>query len=93
MNMPINEMRLQIEGESAVRALQEALQALDTAEGEMVLDFSSVPRVDPAALQVMEKLAATAGAKSVKVVLRGVNIDIYRALKLMKLTPRFSFLA
>jgi len=77
--MPINE------------TLQEALEKLDGAAGEVVLDFSSVRRVDPAALRMMEKLAAAAGEKAVKVVLRGVNIDIYKALTLIKLAPRFSF--
>ena len=32
-----------------------------------------------------------ADAKTVKVVLRGVNVDVYKVLKLVKLTPRFSF--
>ncbi len=40
----------------------------------------------------MENLASTAGDKAAKVVLRGVNVDIYKVLKLVKLAPRFSFL-
>lgn len=79
--MPINESWL-----------QEALEKLASAEGEIVLDFSSVRRVDPGALRVMEKLAGAAGDKAVKVVLRGVNVDVYKALKLIRLAPRFSFL-
>ena len=61
-------------------------------QGEVVLDFSSVRRIDPSALRAMEKLAGIADDKAVKVVLRGVNVDIYKVLKLVKLTPRFSFL-
>ena len=38
-------------------------------------------------------LAGIADDKAVKVVLRGVNVDIYKVLKLMKLASRFSFLA
>jgi len=41
----------------------------------------------------MESLAGRADEKAVKVVLRGVNVDIYKVLKLMKLAPRFSFVA
>jgi anti-anti-sigma regulatory factor len=59
----------------------------------VVLDFSSVRRIDPNALRAMEKLAGLADGKAVKVVLRGVNVDIYKVLKLVKLTSRFSFLA
>jgi anti-anti-sigma regulatory factor len=59
----------------------------------MVLDFSTVRRVDPAALSAMEELAAVAEGKDVKLALRGVNIDIYKVLKLAKLVPRFSFLS
>ena len=39
----------------------------------------------------MENLADTVDGKGTKVVLRGVNIDIYKVLKLMKLSPRFAF--
>ena len=34
-----------------------------------------------------------ADEKGVKVVLRGVNVDVYKVLKLVKLASRFSFLA
>jgi anti-anti-sigma regulatory factor len=71
--------------------LQEALGKLDSAGGELVLDFSSVRRIDPSALRAMEKLAAMADEKAVKVALCGVNVDVYRVLKLVKLTRRFSF--
>ena len=50
-------------------------------------------RIDPSAVREMEKLAGVADDKAVKVGLRGVNIDIYKVLKLVKLAPRFSFLA
>lgn len=82
-----------IDGERVVQGLQEASEKLDMAEGEVVLDFSSVRRIDPSAVREMEKLAGVADDKAVKVGLRGVNIDIYKVLKLVKLAPRFSFLA
>jgi len=84
---------LEIDGERVVQGLQAARETLDTAQGDVVLDFSSVRRIDPNALRAMEKLAGLADGKAVKVVLRSVNVDIYKVLKLVKLTSRFSFLA
>jgi hypothetical protein len=39
----------------------------------------------------MEELAQLASEKNVKVALRSVNVDVYKVLKLVKLTRRFSF--
>ena len=83
---------LEIDGQDVAQALQAASETLDSAKGDVVLDFSSVRRIDPSAIRAMEKLAGLADGKSVKVVLRGVNVDIYKVLKLVKLTSRFSFL-
>ena len=82
-----------IDEESIVSALEQAGEKLDNAAGEVVLDFSSVRRVDKGALQAMEELAGVAAEKGVRVVLCGVNVHIYRVLKLMKLTSQFSFLS
>jgi anti-anti-sigma regulatory factor len=82
---------VKVDEESVVPALQEASEKLDSAEGEIVLDFSAVQRIDPAAVRAMEEFADTAGAKAVKVVLRGVNVGVYKVLKLVKLGSRFSF--
>jgi hypothetical protein len=38
-------------------------------------------------------LARVADEKAVKVALRGVNVDVYKVLKLVKLTRRFSFVS
>ena len=62
-------------------------------QSDVVLDFSAVRRIDPNALRAMEKLAGFADGKAVKVVLRGLNVEIYKVLKLMRLTSRFSFVA
>jgi anti-anti-sigma regulatory factor len=90
--MPMNSVWLKIEGDSVARALQEALEKLDGAGGEVVLDFSAVHRIDPCALRAMESLAGTAKDKSAQIVLHGVSVDIYKVLKLAKLASRFSFL-
>jgi anti-anti-sigma regulatory factor len=81
-----------IDRERVVPSLREAGENLDQADGEVVLDFSSVCQMDVDALRAMDEFAGMAEAKSVKVVLRGVNIDVYRVLKLVKLTSRFTFI-
>ena len=82
---------LKIDEESAVQALHEAEEKLDSVEGEVTLDFSSVRRVDPSALRGLEKLAGLADGKGIKLVLCGVNIGVYKVLKLVKLSSRFTF--
>ena len=90
--MPVNTVWLKVDGECAAKALQEAAETLDTTEGEVVLDFSSVQRINSRELQALETLAGKADARAVKVVLGAVNATVYKTLKLMKLAPRFSFL-
>ena len=82
---------VKIDGERVADALQETREKLDSAQGEVALDFSSVRRINPAALSAMETLADSADEKAVKVVLRGVNVDIYKVLKVAKVASRFSF--
>src|SRR5512135_2920746 len=84
---------LKIDEERVAQALQEAGDKLDSVEGEAVLDFSFVHRVDPSALRAMEEFASRADDKGVKVVLRGVHVDVYKVLKLVKLARRFSFVS
>lgn len=91
--MTTNAECLEIDGERVVANLQAASESLDSVKGNVVLDFSSVRRIDPSVIRAMEEFAGVADGKAVKVVLRGVNVDIYKVLKLVKLTSRFSFLA
>jgi anti-anti-sigma regulatory factor len=70
---------------------REVAEKLSSAE-ELVLDFSSVARIDPNALRAMEDLARLAGERSVRIVCAGVNLGVYKALKLAKIEQRFSFL-
>jgi anti-anti-sigma regulatory factor len=83
---------LEFDDNSVSHALQEARVKLDNTKDDLCLDFSSVRRIDPSALKTMAELAGLADEKAVKVGLRGVNVDIYKVLKLGKLTSRFSFL-
>jgi len=62
--------------------LQEALERLDSAKGELVVDFSSVRRVDSSELRALKNLTMAAKEKSVKLTLRGVSVQIHKVLKL-----------
>jgi anti-anti-sigma regulatory factor len=83
---------LKIDGDHVAEALRDACKKLSDADGELVLDFTAMRRIDASAINAMEELATKAREKSVKVVLRGVNVDIYKVLKLSRLTARFAFL-
>ena len=87
----MNAVFLKIDETRVIPALREAGEKLDGTEGEVALDFSSVHRIDSSALRAMEELAQIASEKNVKVALRAVNVDVYKVLKLVKLTRRFSF--
>ena len=71
--------------------IQEAIEKVNRGESQVILDFSSVLRIDASVVGAMEELAGLADGKSVKVVLRAVNTDVYRVLKQLKLTQRFTF--
>lgn len=90
--MATNVVWLKIDGERVADALLEARQKLDGAQGQLGLDFSSVQRIDSGSLRALESLADTVDGTGTKLVLRGVNVDIYKVLKLMKLAARFAFL-
>lgn len=90
--MPTIAVLEKIDGERLLDSLNGVLAKLDGAE-EVTLDFSEVKRVPPAGLQILEKLATTSQEKSAKVFLRGVNIDVYKVLKLARLSGRFGFLS
>ncbi len=80
-----------IDGEEVTSALQQAEAKLDSVNGELVLDFSAVRRIDASALRTMQELATAAEEKAIALRLRGVNVDIYKVLKLAGLTAPFSF--
>jgi len=82
---------LKIDEGRVVQALQEAGEKLDSAEEGVALDFSSVRRVDASVLREMAAFAGIADRKGVRVELRGVNVNVYKVLKLVKLASRFSF--
>jgi anti-anti-sigma regulatory factor len=81
---------LKIDGDRVGQSVKEAQAKLDGSEAELVLDFSAVRRIDPGGLRALEEFASAADEKSVKVTLQGVNVEIYKVLKLGRLAPRFS---
>lgn len=84
-------MWIKIDEKIAPTVLRAAEEKLLAGDSEVTLDFSSVSRVDAPTLRELAELAHIADAKAVKVNLRGVNVDVYKVLKLVKLTQKFSF--
>ena len=89
--MATNVTWVKVDGDCPDHALREAGAKLHGLEGELVLDFSSVRRIDPALLRAMESLADKVNGAMSKLVLSGVSVEIYKVLKLSKLASRFSF--
>jgi anti-anti-sigma regulatory factor len=84
---------IRVDGRTAAQSLTEARAALpEEAGADVVLDMSSVTRVDPAAVNALTDLAAAAEARQQVATLRGVVVDVYRVLKLTGLAARFRFL-
>ena len=50
-SMATNGVWVKVDGERVVQALQEAREKLGSVQGELVLDFSSVHRIDPESLR------------------------------------------
>lgn len=80
-----------IDGEHLAQSLNDVREKLGVGDAEVVLDFSSVLRIDTIGLQGIEDLAAAGEKQSVKIELRGVNVSVYKVLKLAQLSSRFAF--
>jgi anti-anti-sigma regulatory factor len=80
-----------IDGEHVEQSLNPVREKLGTDSGEVVLDFSSVLRIDTNGLHAIEELSVAAEKLPAKIVFRGVHVSIYKVLKLARLTSRFSF--
>ena len=81
---------LAIDGNQVAQDLRAAAEKLDSGAGDVFLDFTSVRRIDPSGLRAVEDFADVAEEKSVKATVRGVNVDVYKVLKLARLSSRFS---
>ena len=88
--MTMIDVWLEVDGNRVAQVLNEAVEKLDSADGDVFLDFSAVRRIDPRGLRALEDFAGAADEKVVKATLRGVNVDVYKVLKLARLSSRFS---
>ena len=82
-----------VDDKRTLQILEDACEKVETAENELLVDLSAVLRLDPHAISTLNNLSARANDKNVKVVLRGLSVDIYKVLKLVNLANRFSFIA
>ena len=82
---------LKVDEGQFVQALREAAEKLGSAESEVTVDFSAVLRIDASGLMALDDFASRADDKGVKVTLRGVNVSVYKVLKLVKLTSTIFF--
>jgi len=89
--MGITPVVVHIDEQRLVLALEQAAKQRDSGASEITVDFSSVRRLDSSLVRRMEELACS--ENGVKIVLRGVNVDVYKTLKLLKLTNHFLFVS
>lgn len=82
---------VKLEAHNAGPALEAECQRLDGGPGEAIIDLSALGRIDAGAVAGLEAFVRTAESKSVQVIFTGVNVDVYRVLKLVKLAAKVSF--
>jgi anti-anti-sigma regulatory factor len=82
---------LNLDEPTLVSTLREAGEKLDGTEGEVLLDFAAVRRIGSREVSAIDEFAHVADEKGVRVLLRGVTVDVYKVLKLGKIAPGFLF--
>jgi anti-anti-sigma regulatory factor len=87
--MATNAVWVKVEEATLGQKLREV--SANLAEGEVTIDLSSVRRIGTDSLRALEELAKAVREKKAKVSLRGVNVDVYKVLKVAKVTEPFSF--
>jgi ABC-type transporter Mla MlaB component len=87
---PIAEL-VAIDPKDVTRSLLQAAEKLSSTPADATFDFSPVKQLDASAVRALEEVARVADEKSFRVALRGVNVDVYKVMKLVKLSQRFSF--
>ena len=86
-------MLVNLEDGTLAAALEEVSGRLENGGRHLVLDFSSVERLSTAEVHAIDEFTRTADEKGVKVIIRGLDVELYRALKLAKLPVRLSLIA
>ena len=92
MHMAMVSTFQKVDAEHVADYLRSVGEKLGVSMSEAILDLSSVQRMDATSLRALGELADLAEVKGVTIVLRGVNVESYKVLKLVKLAPRFVFL-
>ena len=69
----------------------EAVEQVNRSEEQVVLDFSAVERIDVSMAAALGRLADHAGQRSATVALRGINVGVYKVLRLLRLASKFSY--
>ena len=81
-----------IDGEHVAQQVIDIRAKLATEGPEVLLDFFLAQSLDPAGIRALEELAGAADIEHAKIVLRGVNIEMYKVLKLAGLSDKFTFI-
>ena len=89
--METNTAFLIIDEGNLISGFGKAGETLDGANQQLGVDLSCVRRIDSAGLNAIQYFAHLADETKVKVVLRGVNVNVYKVLKLARLTRHFLF--
>ncbi len=90
--MTITASAIVVNGERVAETMNELCGNLTANSGELLLDFFFVQTLDPAAIKGLEDLSGIAEVMKVKIILRGVNVEVYKVLKLSDLTDKLLFI-
>jgi anti-anti-sigma regulatory factor len=89
--MPENPVVQTIDDARLASALRDRARTMN-GEGEVTIDLSQVRCLDANGIRALEELAEAADKNATKIVLSGVNVSVYKVLKLVKVSSRFSFM-
>lgn len=84
---------VKLEEGTLAATLEEASGRLEDGEREVVVDFSSIDRLSAVEMHAIDEFTRTAEEKGLKVIVRGLGVDLYRALKLARLSSRLALVA
>lgn len=91
--MPKTAECFKVDANNVAESLGKASEFISAEEIDLSLDMTEVRRLDARAVKALEDLASSAEKNRLKVELIGVNVEVYKVLKLMKLDPKFTFLS
>lgn len=92
MSATVKESSFVMNEERIAQQLNDIREKLATEGPEVLLDFFLAQSLDPASINALGELATAAEATSARIVMRGVNVEMYKVLKLAGLCDKFSFI-